>query len=84
MKVLKLNQNKRGFSLTSTGFAVALLCVLIGGGYRFVCLVDHDPHVDRYAQRWVTGSLATAQELRDDPLLQSRAVHSMLWVYKLE
>ena len=81
MKVLKMNKPGRGFSLTSTGFALALLCGSIGAGYNFV---DHGRRDYRYGQKWVTGSLATAQEWRDDPLLQSRAVHSMLWVYKLE
>ena len=91
MKVLKMNRPSRGFSLTSTGLALALVCGCIGAGYYFV---DHS-HRDyrsidtravhgKYGQKWVTGSLATAQELRDDPLLQSRSVHSMLWVYKLE
>lgn len=77
MKVLTLNRLNSGCALTSTGFALTLLFVCLGAGYY---LFDH-LQSDRYGQLG-PGSLATAQELRDNPLLQSRATHAMLWVYR--
>ncbi len=77
MKVLKMNRLSSGCALTSAGFSLALLFVCIGAGYY---IVDH-AQAYRYGQIG-RGSLATEQELRDNPLLQSRATHAMLWVYR--
>ncbi|MBS1953244.1 MAG: hypothetical protein JST89_03605 [Cyanobacteria bacterium SZAS-4] len=70
-----MNRLSSGCALTSTGFSLALLFVCLGAGYY---IVDH-AQGDRYGQMRV---LATEQELRDNPLLQSRATHAMMWIYR--
>ncbi|MBI2809276.1 MAG: hypothetical protein HYX67_00380 [Candidatus Melainabacteria bacterium] len=74
-----MNLFNRGFDLTSTGLTLALLCGCLGVAYNFV---DHGRQDARYGQMMALGSPATADELKHDPLLRTRALHSMLWVYK--